>query len=329
MTVFGINGGGSTSQLRIEQGAVHLGTFSGQATNLLSGPSEVVRRTIENLFLQSREVLGIDIKDFDAGCLGSAGVEKNRPQTAKAWQDIFASIFSWPTVQNIYICSDAEILLAGAAQNKPGSLLIAGTGSIALARDRKGKLHRFGGLGHLLGDEGSAYWISTQIFARVLQDHEWGKTSQLGDKVLQYMQKNSAHRYRLISDILPYVYSLKGKAELAKHAELLDAELLKNCVDAREIAGAAAVELCKLFMRMRKCFFHDMLFLDGSVLQKNQYIRSEFTKLCHQNIGPVSIVTVQGQNTATKGACLLARTFLKTHESEKVRSGIDLRSGRC
>ena len=55
--------------------------------------------------------------------------------------------------------SDVEAARDGALGAAPGILLLAGTGSIALRRDRAGTLARAGGLGPLLGDEGSAFWI--------------------------------------------------------------------------------------------------------------------------------------------------------------------------
>ena len=55
--------------------------------------------------------------------------------------------------------SDVEAARDGALGATPGILLLAGTGSIALGRGRSGRLARAGGLGPLLGDEGSAFWI--------------------------------------------------------------------------------------------------------------------------------------------------------------------------
>ena len=55
--------------------------------------------------------------------------------------------------------SDVEAARDGALGARPGILLLAGTGSIALGRGRGGALARAGGLGPLLGDEGSAFWI--------------------------------------------------------------------------------------------------------------------------------------------------------------------------
>ncbi|MBI5203039.1 MAG: hypothetical protein HY925_15715 [Elusimicrobia bacterium] len=49
-----------------------------------------------------------------------------------------------------------------AALGGPGVLIEAGTGSFAYGRDARGKSARVGGLGPLLGDDGSAFWIGRE-----------------------------------------------------------------------------------------------------------------------------------------------------------------------
>jgi len=61
--------------------------------------------------------------------------------------------------RRVRVISDVEAARDGAFGERPGILLLAGTGSIALGRDCRGRLDRVGGLGPLLGDEGSAFWI--------------------------------------------------------------------------------------------------------------------------------------------------------------------------
>ena len=48
------------------------------------------------------------------------------------------------------LTSDAAIALAAAVRDAPGIIVIAGTGSIAFARDDQGKLLRAGRLGNSL-----------------------------------------------------------------------------------------------------------------------------------------------------------------------------------
>jgi N-acetylglucosamine kinase-like BadF-type ATPase len=59
----------------------------------------------------------------------------------------------------VEILSDAQAALLGALGGAPGILILAGTGSIVVGRDARGRWARAGGLGPLLGDEGSAFWI--------------------------------------------------------------------------------------------------------------------------------------------------------------------------
>jgi N-acetylglucosamine kinase-like BadF-type ATPase len=57
----------------------------------------------------------------------------------------------------VVVISDVEGAYLAALGDRAGVLLLAGTGSIALARDRRGRFTRAGGLGPLLGDDGSAF----------------------------------------------------------------------------------------------------------------------------------------------------------------------------
>ena len=62
----------------------------------------------------------------------------------------------------VRVISDVEAAYLGTLGTRPGILLLAGTGSIALGRDERGRWVRRGGLGPLLGDEGSAFWIGRE-----------------------------------------------------------------------------------------------------------------------------------------------------------------------
>ncbi len=63
------------------------------------------------------------------------------------------------SVGTVTIESDGRIALEGAFKGRLGIILIAGTGSFALAKDHKGGIHRAGGWGRVVGDEGSGFVI--------------------------------------------------------------------------------------------------------------------------------------------------------------------------
>lgn len=72
-------------------------------------------------------------------------------------------------VGKLMIENDAESVMRGVLKNKPGVLLLSGTGSIAYGQDREGRVIRAGGWGHLAGDEGSGYWIGTEVIRAVFK----------------------------------------------------------------------------------------------------------------------------------------------------------------
>ena len=63
------------------------------------------------------------------------------------------------------IMNDAELAFRSALPDGDGVLLLAGTGSMAMARDGHDIL-RCGGWGHRIGDEGSAHWIGQHALMR-------------------------------------------------------------------------------------------------------------------------------------------------------------------
>lgn len=60
---------------------------------------------------------------------------------------------------HIWVDHDAATNLAGATAGGPGVMVIAGSGSIAYGINQAGLEGRAGGLGYLMGDDGSAWWI--------------------------------------------------------------------------------------------------------------------------------------------------------------------------
>jgi len=68
----------------------------------------------------------------------------------------------------VHVISDAQAALLGALGKRPGVLLLSGTGSIVVGRNARGRWARAGGLGPILGDEGSGFWLGREwLRARV------------------------------------------------------------------------------------------------------------------------------------------------------------------
>ncbi|MCL2244593.1 MAG: hypothetical protein FWC03_09040 [Treponema sp.] len=63
----------------------------------------------------------------------------------------------------VYFTNDVEVGWAGSMALEPGINIVAGTGSIAFGKDRKGNTARSGGWSEFFGDEGSCYWMGRKV----------------------------------------------------------------------------------------------------------------------------------------------------------------------
>lgn len=91
--------------------------------------------------------------------VGSKGVwtSGERRRWAKRWKKLAGAVT---------VLSDAELGYHAALGGRPGVYLIAGTGSMALGRDRRGRWRRAGGQGPQRGDEGSGWWVGKEYLKR-------------------------------------------------------------------------------------------------------------------------------------------------------------------
>jgi N-acetylglucosamine kinase-like BadF-type ATPase len=70
----------------------------------------------------------------------------------------------------VHVISDAQAALLGALGKRPGVLMLSGTGSIVVGRNARGRWARAGGLGPVLGDEGSGFWLGREWLRAAVRD---------------------------------------------------------------------------------------------------------------------------------------------------------------
>src|SRR5699024_4187532 len=98
--------------------------------------------------------------DRDAGDIVSIGIVLTSAPRELAAQPTFERIVrEIANPKYLWMDHDAASNLAGATAGEPGVMVIAGSGSIAYGINEAGAEGRSGGLGYLMGDEGSAWWI--------------------------------------------------------------------------------------------------------------------------------------------------------------------------
>lgn len=162
MYVIGIDAGGSKTvcQLGDEAGRV-LRESRGPGANLQSAGELAVEKVLHDVIC---EVLQEAPEPPAAICIGMAGVD--RPGDADVIQGILRRLCRG---SRLLVVNDALVALEAGAPGAAGVVLIAGTGSIAYGRDARGGAARAGGWGHVLGDEGSGFWLGRRAIGAVLR----------------------------------------------------------------------------------------------------------------------------------------------------------------
>ncbi|HXM58065.1 MAG TPA: BadF/BadG/BcrA/BcrD ATPase family protein [Candidatus Dormibacteraeota bacterium] len=162
--VLGLDIGGSRTRALLSAGGRVVGEASGGSASLTAAGADRAREVL-------RSVLGeLDVGSVAAAVAGAAGCDT--PVHRAAMRDLLAPLLPGARVEVVH---DARLVLAAAGLDA-GVVLIAGTGSVAwgLAPDGVSEA-RAGGWGHLLGDDGSGYWVVREAARRALAEYDRGE----------------------------------------------------------------------------------------------------------------------------------------------------------
>jgi glucosamine kinase len=159
----GIDGGGSKTTCQIGDDHSVLATVTAGASNITRVGEARAREVLHKVIGEACAAAKIDAQDLHRACIGAAGA--GRPDIAAAVHKIAAEIIS----REIQVVGDMQIALQAAFGAGPGVIVIAGTGSMAYARDAQGNTARAGGWGFAVSDEGSAHWIGCAAVSSALR----------------------------------------------------------------------------------------------------------------------------------------------------------------
>ncbi|HZO71956.1 MAG TPA: BadF/BadG/BcrA/BcrD ATPase family protein [Ktedonobacteraceae bacterium] len=226
----GVDGGGSKTLAIIvdAQGNQRGQGLSGSSNYAAVGLSQAVAHIGSAVEEAAREA-GCTLP-LHAAWLGLAGIDRQDD-----CETLLPHLRSLAEI--VRLTNDAELLLS-ALDNAVGVALIAGTGSIALARNAQGSIRRAGGWGHILGDEGSGYDIARrglQAATRAADGREPG--TMLLALITQHWNLTSP------DGLIDKVYHAANKADIAQVATLVFAAASSGDSTAREIVRQAAQEL--------------------------------------------------------------------------------------
>ena len=177
--LIGADVGGTKTAVAVSDGEKLLGRADGPGAAVRPGRALASASTITETVRAALSAAGRLAGDILVVGAAGAGREPERDELRKALR-------GESLATSVMVTTDIEIALAAAFADGPGIVVSAGTGSIAVGRDRTGKQHRIGGYGWQMGDEGSGYAIGRAALGAVSRafDGRSPKTA-LSDRVLR------------------------------------------------------------------------------------------------------------------------------------------------
>jgi len=232
-TFLGLDIGGSSSRARLVEDGRVVAEAEGPGANVAVLPPQVVESRLGQL------LSGMGAMSPDACCAGSAGAEVAAGR--ERLEKMLATILPRSVVTVVH---DARLVLAAAGFGS-GIALISGTGSVAYGRDRDGREARAGGWGWLVGDDGSAAWLTREAAREVMRRSDAGEPlGGLGGAML------GATAARSTTDLIGFLHGLDEPRAWAALAGLVF-EVAGEDAGASALVERAGSALCDLVASVR------------------------------------------------------------------------------
>lgn len=158
--LIGADVGGTKTAVAVSEGGKIIGHAEGPGAAVRPGRSLVSAGIIADVTRQALSAAG-KLRG-DVLVVGAAGAGRQPEQN-----ELQLALRGEALAERVVVTTDIEVALAGAFGDGPGIVISAGTGSVAVGRDAQGQLHRAGGYGWQMGDEGSGYAIGRAALGAV------------------------------------------------------------------------------------------------------------------------------------------------------------------
>ncbi|MDF1612203.1 N-acetylglucosamine kinase [Stygiobacter electus] len=298
--LIGLDGGGTKTKCVVTDFQFNkLYECVGGASNFLIIGTEKVSETIFSLIKESVDNLKINYDEISAVLIGTTGA--GRIEDANKLKNDFTEFTKSKGIElKFFVESDARIALEGAFSGKPGSLLIAGTGSIIFGKDKSGNIYRVGGFGKLIGDEGSGLVIGRKGLQAVSKFFD----GRIDKTLLADFLKNEfniSDGASLISAIYRNNFDIASFApNVIQAAQQNDFEALKICEDETDELILHVKAMYNLLNeRIMK------LSLVGGIISTDNFYSNLFKKKLNEQLPFVEIVNPE--NPPEIGAVILAK----------------------
>jgi len=214
--VLGLDIGGSSSRARLVEGGRVIAEAQAPGANVALIDPRLVEERLTSLIQQ------LGSPRPAVCCAGAAGSEV--PAARRLLEELLGKLLPGARVLVVH---DTRLILAAAGLDV-GIALIAGTGSVAYARNGAGDEARAGGWGWMIGDEGSGAWMVRAALRELMRRRESDEPmGVLGERLLAATQSE---------DVLELIGRMQGYHEAGQWAAFAGAVF-----DATEDPGAVRI----------------------------------------------------------------------------------------
>jgi N-acetylglucosamine kinase-like BadF-type ATPase len=302
--LIGMDGGGTKTHCIITDMDLNvLHECTGGPSNFLMIGSQEVSETLLNLIDECKSKVGFEYNEIESIVLGTTGAGR------KTDQEVLENDFKeYLKSKNISLPlfsveSDARIALEGAFSGHSGSILIAGTGSIMFGKDSEGNIHRVGGFGRFIGDEGSGFMLGRKGLIALAKSFDGrGEETKLGKLVKDQFGIDDPSK--LITEIYKNKFDIASVAPLVMKA----AENSDEICD--KILEEEAEELVLHIQAMKKLLNEEemQLSLIGSTITTDNYYANKFKNKAENEVK--GLIIKEPENPPSVGAAIMAKNKL-------------------
>jgi len=304
----GIDGGGTKSKcILTDQKLKIIYETTGGPSNFLMLGNDKVSETILNLIFECVQKNNLTFDDISAIVLGTTG--GGRRNDAESLEITIQNLAKSQQINlnNFRVESDARIALEGAFSGKPGSILIAGTGSIMFGKDRLGNIHRVGGFGRFIGDEGSGFRLGQRGLNSIAKEFDGRGNKTLISKLLKE-KFNIESPENLITEIYRNNFDIASVAPLVIEAAEKGDKISVNIIESE------AEEIILHISAMKNKLNEKILSISfiGSLLTKDNFYSYLVKEKIVQQFD--DIVIKEAENSPEFGAVLMAKTLFENSQ---------------
>jgi N-acetylglucosamine kinase-like BadF-type ATPase len=303
----GVDGGGTkTHAVLINDDKIQVGEgFSGASNPLRVGVESAVKNILTAI-TKASDSANRSRGDIVSAQIGLAGVRREDLRYLFRNQ-----IKDYLRIGKIVVTTDAEIALYAATEGKEGLVIIAGTGSVCMGRNKNGEMASAGGWGPLAGDEGGGAGIARRALQAIAKSSDGrGKPTNLSTYAVDYFRAGR------LEDLSVAIYApqvdnariagfAKFVSQAAHEGDEVAIELLAEAGRELGIAAIAVVE--KLKLQRRKFPIGKV----GSVFKAEDLITKPLIDKVHE-IAPKAFMS-ETNKTPAYAAALMAFDNNKTN----------------